>query len=73
MRKYSDYPAGKYKAVCVWHAFKNVNQAKAFDAKFRAANEPPFDDIAQITENFQSFPFEVVADTFYPEYLPTDA
>lgn len=73
VRKYSDYPAGKYKAVCVWHAFKNVNQAKAFDAKFRAANEPPFDDIAQITENFQSFPFEVVADTFYPEYLPTDA
>ena len=27
VRKYSDYPAGKYKAVCVWHAFKNVNQA----------------------------------------------
>ena len=51
------------------HVFKNIKQADAFNA-YIEAKQPPFDAVAEITDNFQTQTFEVISDTFFPEYLP---
>lgn len=67
--KASDYDS-KFKSVAVVHGFKNFKQADAWNTKFVAAKEPPFDQIANILDNLQAQSFEVISDTTFPEYLP---
>ena len=53
----------------MFHTFKTYKQADAFGAAIEA-KQPPFDAVAEITDNFQTQTFEVISDTFFPEYLP---
>ena len=68
VNKGSEYDSA-FKAVQVCHTFKNFKQAVAFDAMIQA-KQPPFDAVAEITDNFQGQTYEVISDTFFPEYLP---
>ena len=68
VNKGSEYDS-KFKAVQVFHTFKTYKQADAFGAAIEA-KQPPFDAVAEITDNFQTQTFEVISDTFFPEYLP---
>jgi len=68
VNKGSEYDSA-FKAVQVFHTFKNFKQAVAFDAMIQA-KQPPFDAVAEITDNFQGQTYEVISDTFFPEYFP---
>eukprot|EP00228_Micromonas_bravo_P006475 CAMPEP_0203019402 /NCGR_PEP_ID=MMETSP1401-20130829/25680_1 /ASSEMBLY_ACC=CAM_ASM_000894 /TAXON_ID=38833 /ORGANISM="Micromonas pusilla, Strain CCAC1681" /LENGTH=331 /DNA_ID=CAMNT_0049761159 /DNA_START=403 /DNA_END=1398 /DNA_ORIENTATION=- len=68
VNKGSEYDSA-FKAVQVFHTFKNFKQAVAFDAMIQA-KQPPFDAVAEITDNFQGQTYEVISDTNFPEYFP---
>ena len=57
----------RYKSLVATHHFKKFNQAKAFHDKFTSGAEPPFDQIHEILDNFESVPLEVIKETYYPE------
>lgn len=62
----SDFDS-RYKSLVATHHFKKFNQAKAFHDKFTSGAEPPFDQIHEILDNFESVPLEVIKETYYPE------
>ena len=68
VNKGSEYNS-PFKAVQVAHVFKNIKQANAFNA-YIEAKQPPFDAVAEITDNLQAQTYEVISDTEFPEYFP---
>lgn len=60
----------KFKSVDVFHGFRNFKQADAWNTNFVAAQEPPYDRIANILDSLEAHSFEIVSDTFFPEYMP---